>query len=65
MVVFAKKVVVMSIAFHFTYIYINGMIHCLSYMNLFQFICFVSFILRYIYTYVMIHMHNLKIESFT
>lgn len=44
------------------YIYISGMIHCLSYTNLFQFIRFVLFILL---RYIFVTMHNFKIESST
>lgn len=56
--VFTKEITRLSTL----YIYISGMIHCLSYTNLFQFIRFVLFILL---RYIFVTMHNFKIESST
>lgn len=56
--VFTKEIMRLSTL----YIYISGMIHCLSYTNLFQFIRFVLFILL---RYIFVTMHNFKIESST
>lgn len=55
--VFTKEITRLSTL----YIYISGMIHCLSYTNLFQF----RFVLFILLRYIFVTMHNFKIESST